>query len=142
MPADPAHRLAQHARQRHERTLQRAHEELAALADSGDPITIARLATQAGVSRSWIYTQPELRERIEQLQKTAPGGRDTGGAHGASDESLRRRLNLAHQRITQLRNENQQLRDALARAHGQLRAQAIPNHDSRRRTQEHTLARS
>jgi hypothetical protein len=142
MPADPAHRLAQHARQRHERTLQRAHEELAALADSGDPITIARLATQAGVSRSWIYTQPELRERIEQLQKTAPGGRGAGGAHGASDESLRRRLNLAHQRITQLRNENQQLRDALARAHGQLRAQAIPNHDSRRRTQEHTLARS
>jgi hypothetical protein len=142
MPADPAHRLAQHARQRHERTLQRAHEELAALADSGDPITIARLATQAGVSRSWIYTQPELRERIEQLQKAAPGGRGVDGAHRASDESLRRRLNLAHQRITQLRNENQQLRDALARAHGQLRAQAIPNHDSRRRTQEQTLARS
>jgi Family of unknown function (DUF6262) len=142
MPADPAHRLAQHARQRHERTIQRAHEELATLADSGDPITIARLATQAGVSRSWIYTQPELRERIEQLQKAAPGGRGVDSAHRASDESLRRRLNLAHQQITQLRNENQQLRDALARAHGQLRAQAIPNHDSRRRTQEQTSARS
>lgn len=138
MPADPAHRLAQHARQRHERTLQRAHEELAALADSGDPITIARLATQAGVSRSWIYTQPELRERIEQLQITAPGGRGVDGAHRASDESLRRRLNLAHQRITQLRNENQQLRDALARAHGQLRAQAVPNHGSRPRAEEQT----
>jgi hypothetical protein len=141
MPADHAHRLAQHARERHERTLQRAHQELAALAESGESVTIARLATRAGVSRSWIYTQPELREQIEQLQQAAPGGRGVDGAHRASDESLRRRLNLAHQRITQLRNENQQLRDALAHAHGQLRAQAIPNQDGRQRIQEQTSAR-
>lgn len=126
MPAHSAHHLAQHARQRHERTLQRAHEELTALADSGEPVAIALLGTRAGVSRSWIYTQPELRERIEQFQQTSSSSHDAGGVHRASDESLRRRLNLAHQRITQLRNENQQLRDALARAHGQLRAAGTP----------------
>jgi predicted nucleic acid-binding Zn-ribbon protein len=125
MPADHAHRLAQHARQRHERTLQRASETLTTLADSGEPVSIAALATRAGVSRSWIYTQPELRERIEQLQQSSSRGTSRAdSAHRASDESLHRRLTLAHQRITQLRNENQQLRDALAHAHGQLRAVA------------------
>jgi hypothetical protein len=39
----------------------------------------------------------------------------------ASDDSLRQRLTLAHERINQLRTENQQLRNALAHAHGQLR---------------------
>ena len=125
MPADYAHHLAQHARQRHQRTLQRASETLTALADRGGSVSIAALASQAGVSRSWIYTQPELRERIEQLQRPSSRiSRGAEGAHRASDESLRRRLALAHQRITQLRNENQQLREALAHAHGQLRAAA------------------
>lgn len=85
MSADHAHHLAQHARQRHERTLQRASETLTTLVEAGEPVSIAALASRA------------------------------------SDESLRRRLALAHQRITQLRNDNQQLREALARAHGQLR---------------------
>lgn len=39
----------------------------------------------------------------------------------ATDDSLRQRLAPAHERINQLRAENQQLRDALAHAHGQLR---------------------
>jgi hypothetical protein len=39
----------------------------------------------------------------------------------ATDDSLRQRLALAHERINQLRTENQQLRDALAHAHGELR---------------------
>jgi predicted nucleic acid-binding Zn-ribbon protein len=126
MPADHTHRLAQHARQRHEHTLQRARDALTALAASGEPVTIAMLATRAGVSRSWIYTQPELRERIEHLQQATPVARSGAGVHRASDESLRRRLDLAHQRIGQLRHENQQLREALARAHGQLRTAGTP----------------
>ncbi len=127
MLADHAHHLAEHARQRHERTLQRASEALIALAEGSGPVSIAALATRAGVSRSWIYTQPELRDRIEQLQQSSSRvGRRAGGAHRASDESLRRRLDLAHQRITQLRNENQELREALAHAHGQLRVAATP----------------
>jgi Family of unknown function (DUF6262) len=92
------------------------------LADSG--FTVSRPASKAGVSRSWIYTQPEVRDQIEQLQqpttRTGAARRETD--HCASEASLRRCLALAHQRITQLRTENQQLRQSLARAHGQLRA--------------------
>ena len=120
MPADRADRLAENARARHELTLHRAQAALTSMATNGDAITVSLLASKAGVSRSWIYTQPELRDQIEQLTRTGAPHRET--VNHASEESLRRRLSLAHQRITQLRTENQQLRESLARAHGQLRA--------------------
>lgn len=123
MAADHVDRLAQHTRARHEQTLQQARAALTSMASDGEAITVSLLASKAGVSRSWIYTQPELRGQIERLQsqtRTGAPRRDAG--NGASEESLRRRLALAHQRIAQLRAENQQLRQSLARAHGQLRA--------------------
>lgn len=123
MPADRPHHLAEHARRRHQQTLDRAHQTLTDMADAGEPVTIAGVVDRAGVSRSWIYSQPALRDRIQQLrhrQAGANAARDT--ITRASDDSLRQRLALAHERISQLRTENQQLRDALAHAHGQLRA--------------------
>lgn len=124
MPADHTNQLTRHARRRHEQTLQRARDAFAAMASKGEVVTVALLASKAGVSRSWIYTQPELRDQIEQLQqnRTRSGSHTRETGNRASEESLRRRLALAHQRIAQLRTENQQLRESLARAHGQLRA--------------------
>lgn len=126
MAADQASRLAEHARARHEQTLQRAQDTLADLARNGEPVTIARLASEAGVSRAWIYTQPALRDQVKRIQHSQPPGTPPPRQAGsrASDESLRRRLELAHQKITQLRAENQRLRRDLAAVHGQLRAAA------------------
>lgn len=123
MPADSDHRLAELARERHRQTLHRAEQVIIDLADSGELVTVALVAKRAGVSRSWIYTQPELRNRIDQLRQRrigAAAARET--VTRASDDSLRQRLTLAHERISQLRAENQQLRDALAHVHGELRA--------------------
>jgi Family of unknown function (DUF6262) len=115
-------RLAQHARARAEQTMDRAQQALAAMAADGDVLTVGRLAHRAGVSRSWIYTQPELRDRIEQLRQT-PTAKPAARASRASVDSLRRRLELAHERIGQLRDENRQLRESLALLHGQRRGQ-------------------
>lgn len=134
MAADQAGRLAKHARARHEQTLHRAQAALAAMTRAGTPVAIARLAAEAGVSRAWIYTQPGLLDQIGQLQHgRAPGSALPARRSGsrASDESLRRRLELAHQKITQLRAENQQLRHDLAAAHGQLRATAASREGTR-----------
>jgi hypothetical protein len=103
--------------------LDRARQTLTEMADGSEPVTMALVARRAGVSRSWIYSQPELRNRIQQLQSlriSSDAARDT--VTRASDDSLRQRLVLAHERIGQLREENHQLREALAHAHGQLRA--------------------
>jgi Family of unknown function (DUF6262) len=122
MSVEHTERLTANARRRSEQTLQRAQETLTAMAASGDTITLAKLAQTADVSRSWIYTQPELREQIEQLRLAAPA-RPPGpaAASRASLESLKRRLDLAHQRIAQLRDENQKLRRSAEQLHGQLR---------------------
>ncbi|MFG1711146.1 DUF6262 family protein [Nonomuraea sp. M3C6] len=124
MPSDRADRLAAHARARHQQTLQRAETTLADMVKDGEPVTISRLASKAAVSRAWIYTQPDLRAQIEQLQQHPQRqsvSRDSTSVNRATTESLRRRLTLALETLTQLRAENQQLRQDLARVHGQLR---------------------
>lgn len=122
MSVDQIERLTANARRRSEQTLQRAQDTLTAMGARGDTVTVAILAKNADVSRSWIYTQPELRDRIEQLHQAAPARPPrTPAASRASLDSLKRRLDLAHRRIAQLREENGQLRHAVEQLHGQLR---------------------
>lgn len=122
MSVEQTELLTANARRRSEQTQQRAQQTLTAMATRGDRITLARLAQAAGVSRSWIYTQPELREQIEQLRLATPARpHGSAAANRASLESLKRRLDLAHQRIAQLRDENEQLRRSVEQLHGQLR---------------------
>jgi septal ring factor EnvC (AmiA/AmiB activator) len=121
MRADNIDRLRVASRERAERTLARAVEALNTMGDG--TVTVARLAAAAGVSRSWIYTQPQLVEQIESLARTRPhvASTDRPAAQRASSASLQRRLELAHQRVRQLSEENERLRDELARTYGRLR---------------------
>jgi hypothetical protein len=123
MRADNTQHLQKAAAARSERTRRRAIETLDRLQQDDAPVTVAGLARAAGVARSWIYTQPDLLARITtERPDTQPATTDR---KGASDESWQRRIELAHQRIKQLSEENRQLRDQLAIAHGQRRAEQI-----------------
>lgn len=53
----------------------------------GQPTSIAGLARAAGVSRSWIYTQPDLLQQLQRHNQTARKPR-LGPAERASDASL------------------------------------------------------
>lgn len=66
---DPADCLRDAAQARHDATLRRAEATLRMLARHGAPITFRGFAELAGVSRSWLYPQPELREQLEQLRQ-------------------------------------------------------------------------
>ena len=126
MRTDGSAHLTHAAQARHEQTLQRAQRAIQSIADGDSLVTVSELARRAGVSRSWLYTQPELLERIEQLRQhnrdqTGPAANVSNTDIRASTDSLRRRLELAHAHIAQLRTENRELREALARAHGLLR---------------------
>lgn len=116
--ADNSSHLRAAARAKHEATRQRALEAVAQLEADNAPVTVTALAKAASVARSWIYTQPDLIERIATASEhpTAPAPTRT------TDESWQRRLELAHQRIKALTEENKQLRTQLALAHGQRRA--------------------
>lgn len=121
MLADNSSYLRAAARSKHEATRQRALAALADLEADGARVTVTALAKAASVARSWIYTQPDLMERIA----AAPAHPARPSPARTTDESWQRRLELAHQRIKDLAEENKQLRTQLALAHGQRRAEQI-----------------
>ena len=122
MRADNTAHLQKAAAARHEQTRQRAIDALDHLQSTGATVTIAGLARSAGVARSWIYTQPDIKDEIHRLRlqdrgPTAP----IPSPQRASDESLRRRLEISNRRNRELADENQRLRRQLANVLGQLR---------------------
>ena len=121
MLADNSSHLRAAARSKHEATRQRALAALARLEADGTRVTVTALAKAATVARSWIYTQPDVMERIA----AAPEHPAKPSPARTTDESWQRRLELAHQRIKDLTEENKQLRTQLALAHGQRRAEQI-----------------
>ena len=137
MPADNSRHLRAAAQRRTEQTRRRAVAALRRMDAVGAPVTLDGLAREAGVSRSWLYTQHDLRLDIERRRRrhrpttaqAVPPERQR-----ASDASLLRRLEAATERIRRLEHDNQQLRDALARALGERRAANILGHPTERDT--------
>jgi hypothetical protein len=123
---DRVDRLREAAQARHEATLRRAITALQRLARRGEPVTFRRLAETAGVSRSWLYRQPQLREEITRLRDASAGRPgNLPSAERATTDSLRQQLRTYRDEITRLRTENQELRDQLARHLGVARVAAV-----------------
>ena len=115
--------LAAAAHQRTHDTRHRAVEALRHLDADGQTITFNSVAHQAGVSRSWLYRQPDLRAQINRLRTPAHAATPpVPSAQRASTDSLRQRLDTTLAEIQRLKIENQQLREQLARRYGQQRA--------------------
>ncbi|MFC4943504.1 DUF6262 family protein [Pseudonocardia sp. GCM10023141] len=124
MRADNSAHLHASAARRREQTLQRARDALHQLENDGGPVTFDLVARTAGVSRSWLYTEPSIWDAIQRLRAAHRPSTNNAvpASQRASDASLLRRLEAAHTRNRELAAEIRQLREQLARAHGQLRA--------------------
>jgi hypothetical protein len=121
MRTDP---LSEAASRRHELTRARAIQALHELDRAGVPVTFAGVARSAGISRSWLYTQPGISSQIRRLRQQADG-RSAGAvpaAQRATDASLRARLTAALDRNKELAADNARLRRQLARALGDQRS--------------------
>ncbi|MFE7935533.1 DUF6262 family protein [Streptomyces sp. NPDC057456] len=124
MRADNSQHIVDAARRRSEYTRAKAVQALRSLDAAGEPVTFEIVAKRAGVSRSWLYAQPDLRAEIERLRaahRREPSS-PVPARQRTSDASLLRRLEAANARIRRLTEENQQLREQLARALGEQRA--------------------
>jgi Family of unknown function (DUF6262) len=119
-PADNSRYLAEASRRRHDQARDRAARAIDAAAARGAAVTVSGIAAAAGVSRSWLYTQDDLRAAIAELMKRRPGRRPPPPA-AASDESLRRRLEASQASGKKLREDNTDLRHRLEAAHGEIR---------------------
>ena len=122
MRPDP---LSEAAARRHELTRSKAIQALRELDRAGTPVTFASVAQTAGISRSWLYTQPDISDQIRRLREQTDG---TGSADAIpaaqrpTDASLRARLTAALDRNQQLADDNARLRRQLTHALGDQRS--------------------
>ena len=68
MCPDAATPLVAAAKQRHELTRARAIQAIRELDRAGSAVTFTAVAGQARVSRSWLYSQPDICRQIQQLR--------------------------------------------------------------------------
>lgn len=133
MRADNSHHLLAAAQRRSQATHRRAAAALRRMDNAGVAVTFDAVAREAGVSRSWLYDQPDLRAEVQRLRdrQRPASGRVVPDRQRGTDASLLRRLELAAQRIRQLEEDNKRLRRALAEALGERRTDTAhgPRHD-------------
>lgn len=112
---DAANRRKDDARRRVLDVLKTAHE-------TGSGASIAQIAGAAGVSRTYLYSQPDLLAAARRLQ-ASNRGRPEGvpTLQRATTASLLARIEVLTTRNGQLREENRRLRRRLETAYGQLR---------------------
>jgi len=130
--ADNSAFLAQANARRRQAALAAARHAIQQLQREGKAINYSAVALSAGVSRTWLYSQDQIRDLINQLrQQHTPA--PAPAAQRASTNSLRQRLDTARAEITRLRAENHSLREQIARQLGLQRtphaANDPPDHD-------------
>jgi hypothetical protein len=128
MCADTTIHLSAAAERRHEHTRARAIAAMHELDQAGTALTFEFVARHAGVSGSWIYSQPDLKDEIRRLraQQQRLSSAPIPSVQRAGDPSLLERLEITtHNR--ELSGENQRLRRQLAHALGQLREAGQPS---------------
>jgi hypothetical protein len=121
---DNSHHLLRAAVARHDVSVERTRAVLQELDRTGQPVTVSAVARAAAVSRSWLYTQPELRDSITRLRAASTATHRTSlpAVQRATSESLRQRLDATQVEMNRLRADNLSLREQLARSLGDARA--------------------
>jgi hypothetical protein len=114
------------ARRRRELTRAKALHALRELDRTGTPVTFDAVARAAGISRSWLYGETDMRAEIQRLRQATRRAPDPpiSTTQRASDASLLARLRAATDRNRTLAEENQRLRRQLAQALGEQRTAA------------------
>ena len=119
--------LTAHTQSRKEHKRKGVEEAITTLLREQKPVNFNTVARAATVSKAYLYSQPDLRERIESLREQAVEHmvreRATGSS-GKTDASRDLVILAKDRRIKELEAENQQLqrqlKTALGKAYDQL----------------------
>ncbi len=116
----PAHLAAWQA-ERREQKRGAVKQAIRRLDARGVAINFAVVADEAGVDRSWLYSQQDLALEIGRLREQTNGPlRPRPQNERASDPSLRARLATALQALNGARDENRELRSQIQDLRGEL----------------------
>lgn len=125
MRPDNSARIVLAAKRRSELTRAKAVQAIRQLERAGAVVTFEAISATAGVFRSWLYGQADLRVEIERLrERTRKAPSSVPVRQQTSDASLRARLQAALDQCRKLSEENGRLRRQLAYALGEQRVSA------------------
>lgn len=110
------------AQRKRDSALARARAALAEMHQAGSEVTFQGVADRAGVSRQWLYKNPELRAEIDKLRAHHRGPHPIPAAQRTTDASLRQRNAMLLDENRRVRAENTQLKQELAKLLGERRA--------------------
>lgn len=101
--------LRQNAQKKREETFEKVEDAIRQLIKEKRRINFNTVVEASGVSKAWLYKEPEIRTRIEQLRKQGGGGNQPV-KRPTSDSSKDALLKTFKERIKKLEAENHDLR--------------------------------
>lgn len=60
--------LEAHAQQKRESAIKRTEEAIARLQNEKRPVNFKTVSEESGVSRTWLYKEPEIKARINEIK--------------------------------------------------------------------------
>jgi hypothetical protein len=111
--------LATAARAKSAAKTKAADQAIRALIKRREPISFQAVQREAGVSHAFLYNHPELRGRIERLRAQSRPAPAASSTTGSTDTLLLTLTSQISQMKKRHRQEVQELRAALEKAHGE-----------------------
>jgi hypothetical protein len=114
--------LTSAAKRKSELKIKAAETAIRSLIKSGEPITFQAVQRRAGVSHSFLYSNPALRERIERLRRQQAGAQAPKNQSTTADRENNIVIALTAEiaKVKRLHHDQTQaLRSALEQAHGE-----------------------
>ncbi len=123
MKADNTGHLREAARRKHEECLSRVNAAIREADRLRQPITVQGVAKAAGVSPSWIYTQPAVYEAVRSRRAETDRRSPTRitGAEESGRANQQKRIERLVAKLKETTEDNQRLRSELAVVHAELR---------------------
>lgn len=113
--------LEAHAQQKRESALKRTEEAIAKLIQEKRPVNFKTVSEESGVSRTWLYKEPDIKARINQIknkQSSEPRSRQNATTNSDYQTIDKSSIDELKQKIKKLETENYALRNHLEVVYG------------------------
>lgn len=110
------------AQEKSQKTVERVEQTISKLVVEGKQVNFNIISREADVSKSWLYSKPNIRKRIEdlrgrQISSAKVKKKSTKNRSEASKDAI---IVAFKERIKELENENQQLKQQLQVLYGEV----------------------
>ncbi|MEO0376405.1 MAG: DUF6262 family protein [Cyanobacteria bacterium P01_A01_bin.17] len=102
--------LQKNAQKKRQETFKKVNQAIESLTQSNAVITFNTVAEAAGVSKAWLYKEPAVKQRTEQLRGQQDHPSKPTRSTSASEKSLRALNQTLRQQLKRVERENRELR--------------------------------